>query len=235
MSEQAAQASERAQVLDLELMALTRERDQHAQRAQAVEAEVQWLRLQIAAQGLHQLAAAPAPPPPATAGPPRRVEELLERITDRAAALSHLVFSLEEGPVHDLTLDRAKEAVWVGRAWEALQALEDWCRYREDHPEQACSLHAYLSRAPDGYRTIPLHRLSPTESENVRNDGRLAAQRMFPVPTQVDPCGRALMLAHIRLDTNYGICPRLYFLPDPTTQAVTVGYLGRHLTNARTS
>ncbi|GAA1457437.1 hypothetical protein NE857_21935 [Nocardiopsis exhalans] len=232
--EQATQVNERAQELDLELVALTRERDYFAQHAQAAEAEAEWLRLQAAAQGLHQLAAAPAPTVPATKRPPRRVEELLEHITDGAGALPHLVFSLEEAPVHDLALDRAKEPLWVGRAWEALQALEDWCRYREDHPDQTCGLRDYLTRAPDGYRVIPTHRLSPTESEYVRN-GPLAAQRQFPAPIRMAPSGRALMLAHIRLDTNYGICPRLYFLPDPTTQAVAVGYLGRHLTNARTS
>lgn len=233
VADQAARASARAQKLDLELVALAHERDHLAERAQRTQAEVDWLRSQAATQGLHRLANAQAPLSPPTAGPPRRVEELLERITD--SGLPHLRFTLEEAPVYDLALDRAKEPLWVGRAWEALWALEDWCRYREDHPDQACGLHTYLTHAPDGYRVIPLHRLVSTESDYVRANERLSAQRMFPVPTQVDPGGQALMLAHIRLDTDYGICPRLYFLPDSTSATVVVGYLGRHLKTQRTN
>ncbi|MFY7068946.1 hypothetical protein ACOQFV_24075 [Nocardiopsis changdeensis] len=225
----AATATARAEELDQDNTDLATERDRQTDRADRAEAEAAWLRAQAAEHGLHQLAAAPAPPPPPSSGPPRRVQDLLERIT--SGELPHLVFTLDEGPVHDLALDRAKEALWVGRAWQAMEALEDWCRYQQDHPEAGVGFHLYLTQAPTGYRIIPPRRLGTTESEAVRSNERLAAQRVFTVPTDLDPTGKAPMFAHIKLDVDYGICPRIHFLPHPEgpTPTVVVGYLGRHL------
>lgn len=228
LADQATRATAQARELDQDNIDLTADRDRQAERARRAEAEVAWLRAQAADEGLHLLATTPAPPLIASGGPPRRVEELLERIT-RGPDLPHLMFTLDEGPVHDLALDRNKEALWVGRAWEALEALEDWCRYRQDRPTNNAGLHNYLAQAPDGYRVIPPRRVGFTESDTVRNSERLAAQRVFPVPTDVDPTGQAPMFAHIKLDVDYGICPRLHFLRHPADLAVVVGYLGRHL------
>lgn len=225
----AATATARAEELDQDNTDLAAERDRQNDRAARAEAEAAWLRAQAAEHGLHQLAAASAPPPPPSSGPPRRVQDLLGRIT--SGELPHLVFTLDEGPVHDLALDRAKEALWVGRAWEALEALEDWCRYQQDHPEEGVGFYLYLTQAPAGYRVIPPRRLGTTESEAVRSNERLAALRVFTVPADLAPAGQAPMFAHIKLDVDYGICPRLHFLPHPEglVPRVVVGYLGRHL------
>lgn len=223
----AAAATARAEELDKDNIDLAAERDRQADRAACAETEAAWLRAQAAQHGLHQLAAAPAPPAPSRGGPPRRVQDLLERIT--SGELPRLVFTLEERPVHDLALDGTKERLWVGRAWEALQALEDWCRYQQDHPEEGLSFHVYLTQVPHGYRTIPQRRLARTESEAVRSNERLTALRVFTVPTDLDPSGQAPMFAHVKLDVDYGICPRLHFLPHPERPSVIVGYLGRHL------
>lgn len=61
-------------------------------------------------------------------------------------------------------------------------------------------------------------------------------QRLFPVPTEVDPSGQKLMYAHVPLATKRGRSPRLHF--DDTwaiTGQITVGYIGPHLDNKSTN
>lgn len=191
--------------------------------------EAGWLRDQAREAGLFRLAATPAPRDPEQR-PPSSVAELLERITD-GTALPHLFFTIEDQTVYELS-DSRKEGLWVTRAWEALLALNDYARYQFDNPGSGLGFHSYLREPPDGYRVIPVKRLASQESDYVRNRGKLNEKRVFRVPTEVEPDGRVPMYAHIKLDIEYGICPRLYFFPHlgpDTTNRVYVGYLGRHL------
>ncbi|WP_143760854.1 hypothetical protein [Actinosynnema mirum] len=60
-------------------------------------------------------------------------------------------------------------------------------------------------------------------------DSELRRHRERPVPAEVDPSGRALYRAHIRLGQGDG-APRLFFLDATGTGgSVCVGYAGRHL------
>ncbi|HIY42893.1 MAG TPA: hypothetical protein H9836_17440, partial [Candidatus Nocardiopsis merdipullorum] len=192
--------------------------------------EIGWLRDRAREAGLYRLASTAAPPDPGP-GPPRNVRELLERITD-GSALPHLFFTIEDhDTVYELS-DNRKETLWVTRAWEAMLALNDYARYQFDNPGIGLGFHSYLKETPDGYRVIPVKRLASQESDYVRNRGKLNEKRLFPVPHEVDPSGRIPMYAHIKLDIEYGICPRMYFFPhlgDGTTNRIYVGYLGRHL------
>ena len=204
---------------------LAEERD----RLRGARYEVRWLREQAREAGLFRLAAAPAPRDPARR-PPHSVPELLERITD-GTALPYLYFTIEDQTVYELS-DSRKESLWVTRAWEALLALNDYARYQFDHPDRGLGFHSYLKENPDGYQVIPVKRLASQESDHVRNRGKLNEKRFFRVPEDVHPDGRVPMYAHIKLDIEYGICPRLYFFPDlgpGTTNRVYIGYLGRHL------
>ncbi|MEU0488432.1 hypothetical protein ACOQFV_17415 [Nocardiopsis changdeensis] len=221
-------AEERRQLL-AETADLAEELDEERGRLRGARYEVRWLREQAREAGLFRLAAAPAPRDPALR-PPRSVSELLERITDDTA-LPHLYFTIEDQTVYELS-DSRKESLWVTRAWEALIALNDYARYQFDNPDRGLGFHSYLKENPDGYRVIPVKRLASQESDHVRNRGKLNEKRFFRVPEDVHPAGRVPMYAHIKLDIEYGICPRLYFFPDlgpGTTNRVYIGYLGRHL------
>ncbi|MBR8744705.1 hypothetical protein [Nocardiopsis sp. MG754419] len=221
-------SDERQALLD-ETAELTEELGAAREGTRSSRYEARWLRERIREKGLFRLAAAPAPLDPEHR-PPARVSELLERITDDTT-LPHLYFTLEDQTVYELA-DSRKETLWVTRAWEALLALNDYARYQFDNPGSGLGFHSYLRDPPDGYRVIPVKRLASQESDHVRNRGKLNEKRFFRVPPEVDPAGRVPMYAHIKLDIEYGICPRLYFFPDlgpDTTNRVYVGYLGRHL------
>lgn len=62
------------------------------------------------------------------------------------------------------------------------------------------------------------------------------ADRIFPVPTSVDPSGTAMMTAHFKLAVIGRFTPRLYYL-DRVRQdgKVYIGYIGRHLRNTQTN
>ena len=158
-------------------------------------------------------------------------EGSLDRITD-GTALPHLFFTLaDRSTVRELT-DSNKEGLWARRTWEALRALDDYARYQLENPGTGLGLHEYLRQPPDGYAAVPVRRLASGESDSVRRRDKLSDKRIFPVPAEVDPSGEAPMFAHFRLDGEYGICARLYFLPDlgpGTTNRIYIGYIGRHL------
>ena len=221
-------SEERHQLLD-ETADLAEELNTARESARSARYEAHWLRERVREEGLFRLAATPAPNDPERR-PPTSVAELLERVTDDVV-LPHLFFTLEDQTVYELA-DSRKESLWVTRAWEALLALNDYARYQFDNPGSGLGFHSYLRDPPDGYRVIPVKRLASQESDYVRNRGKLNEKRFFRVPHEVDPTGRVPMYAHIKLDIEYGICPRLYFFPDlgpETTNRVYVGYLGRHL------
>ncbi|GHC75394.1 hypothetical protein GCM10007079_10580 [Nocardiopsis terrae] len=229
LSTRIGELSEERQALLAETADLTEELDTAREERRAARHEARWLRDQVREAGLFRLAAAPAPRDPEQR-PPSSVSELLERITD-GTALPHLFFTIEDQTVYELSESR-KETLWVTRAWEALLALNDYARYQFDNPGSGLGFHSYLREPPDGYRVIPVKRLASQESDYVRNRGKLNEKRVFRVPAEVDPAGRVPMYAHIKLDIEYGICPRLYFFPHlgpDTTNRVYVGYLGRHL------
>ena len=218
------------QVLLAESADLSEELGTTREELRSARHEVGWLRDRAREAGLYRLASTTAPADPGLA-PPQSVPELLERITD-GSALPHLFFTIEDhDTVYELS-DSRKETLWITRAWEAMLALNDYARYQFDNPGSGLGFHSYLRETPDGYRVIPIKRLASQESDHVRNRGKLNEKRLFPVPEEVDPSGRVPMYAHIKLDIEYGICPRMYFFPhlgDGTTNRIYVGYLGRHL------
>ncbi|MFD3688448.1 hypothetical protein ACFWTE_26915 [Nocardiopsis sp. NPDC058631] len=229
LSSRVAELSEERQGLLAETADLAEELDNARDHARSAVYEARWLRDRAREAGQFRLAAAPAPSDPRRR-PPRTVPELLERVTD-GSALPHLFFTIDAQTVYELS-DSRKESLWVTRAWEALLALNDYARYQFDNPGSGLGFHSYLKETPDGYQVIPVKRLASQESDYVRNRGKLNDKRLFRVPEEVEPGGRVPMYAHIKLDIEYGICPRLYFYPDlgaGTTNRVYIGYLGRHL------
>ncbi|MBB6172979.1 outer membrane murein-binding lipoprotein Lpp [Nocardiopsis mwathae] len=222
--------------LNAELTELTEETDAARESLHAAQHEIAWLRERLCQEGLYRLATE-SPPPDPRRRPPHKVEDLLDRITD-GSNFPHLYFTIEDhDTVRELTGSR-KENLWVARAWEALLALDDYARFQLENPGSGLNFHGYLREPPDGYRAIPVRRLASRESDHVRNREKLSEKRVFKVPHEVDPRGEVPMFAHIKLDTEYGICPRLYFYPHlgpQTTNRIYIGYLGRHLPVQRTN
>ena len=66
------------------------------------------------------------------------------------------------------------------------------------------------------------------ESDTVRNDERLYAQRVLPVSTDVEPTGKIFMESHLKFRGS--MAPRLYFFDDTKgkTQKVYVGGIDPH-------
>ena len=230
LGEQAEAAEAERERLWADLSETEEEVDAARSALQSARGELAWLRGRLREEGLHRLAGE-RPPADHLSSVPESVEELLDRITD-GTALPHLFFTLaDRSTVRELT-DSNKEGLWARRTWEALRALDDYARYQLENPGTGLGLHEYLRQPPDGYAAVPVRRLASGESDSVRRRDKLSDKRIFPVPAEVDPSGEAPMYAHFRLDGEYGICPRLYFLPDlgpGTTNRIYIGYIGRHL------
>lgn len=214
-----------------ELAEAMEERDLGQERLRAARHENAWLRTKIHEEGLYALAGARAPVQRSERAP-GDFEELLERMTDHAA-FPHLHLTIDDplDDVRELSGNR-KERLWATRAWEALRALNDYVRYQLAHPGEGRTLHDYLRDPPEGFHSIPVKRVAAHESDTVRNRAKLSGRRIFRVPTRVHPDGMVPMFAHIKLDAEYGVCPRLYYYPDigpGRTNRIYIGYLGRHL------
>ncbi len=117
--------------------------------------------------------------------------------------------------------------------WEAVLALRDCIRAREDDGWQG-SVHDYLKRTPDGYRTVSIKKHVPGESATTMQ--QWGHERRFPVPKHVSPSEQIEMRAHFRLGQIGMVSPRMYYL-DRWSQdgKIYIGYIGRHLTNTKTN
>ena len=79
-------------------------------------------------------------------------------------------------------------------------------------------------------RKVTLRRFAKGESESVMNNTKRAAQRLLPVPPEVDPTGRVYMWSHFKPPRADMFAPRLHFHDDTrSTGKVFIGYIGRHL------
>lgn len=117
----------------------------------------------------------------------------------------------------------------VTTAWDSLLAIADYARAKA---EGVCDsgIEGYLADTPPGFRGLPLRRFVPRESAGAMS--QFGEERVFPVPTDIEPAGRAIMEAHIRLPRVGMVTPRIHLL-DQThrdgDEAVYVGYIGPHL------
>lgn len=83
-------------------------------------------------------------------------------------------------------------------------------------------------------------KLALRESETVESSSRYREQRRFPVAETVDPTGKVLMWAHLKIAEGGGpLAPRVYFHDDTRGESgkVHIGYVGphRYVENTRTN
>lgn len=119
--------------------------------------------------------------------------------------------------------------VGAGKCWDGLLALHGYASACSAG-EYEGSLHKYLQEPPEGYSAFPVGQYAAGESETTTGRRDLAAQRLLPVPSDVDPSGQAHMWAHLKLRKLGRVSPRLHFLDAVSGHGtVYVGYIGPHL------
>ncbi len=124
-----------------------------------------------------------------------------------------------------LRLDDIDTGSSAPHCWEYLQVLDDYARAKVMNAFDN-NFMQYLKNTPLGFKSMSFHKYAPVESEQTANRRSLLEARTFNVPDQVDPSGRAIMEAHLKLSRRI----RIHFLDDTRKSGrVYVGFIGYHL------
>jgi len=161
---------------------------------------------------------------------PGTFAELLDRVTE----LPGVRFTGDIEDALELDEHTALGTACVMKTWDALLTFDTYARARHEGGFDQ-SLSHFITYPDHGYR-VQIGKIAWSEGETVRSNDKLRAQRMLPVDAAVDPAGRTLMVAHLKLSNLTGVAPRLYF-KDTFAHVgyVTVGYLGSHMDNTMTN
>ncbi|WP_067177840.1 hypothetical protein [Microtetraspora niveoalba] len=162
---------------------------------------------------------------------------LMETLIEARQRLTHVVVGDTDAAATRLDLHHpALCRSWAGKAWDALRALDDFAGARSSG-RFAGGFYDWCANGSPGRLTIPTGMLSMRESQSVANRAKFSEPRTFSVPVEVDPSGRLLMEAHVKLRPVGYPAPRMYFHDDSggATGKIYIGYLGDHLPNTRTN
>lgn len=163
-------------------------------------------------------------------GPPDSVDSFVELLEVCAEHLRWVSLgSSVAGPA--MELDSYPQAgSWAKRCWQALQALDDYARLKGSQ-EFKHDFQRYCGDTPSGVTPFQVSLLSLHESESTMSTPSCVAKRTFPVPSEVDPSGKAVMEPHTKLQKAGALAPRMHFLDDTggRTRKIHVGYIGQHL------
>ncbi|QDQ97114.1 hypothetical protein [Tomitella fengzijianii] len=161
---------------------------------------------------------------------PESHDDLLRRFDE----LEYVEFTGDEDKTHDLD-KHDPLGTWAGKSWDALLALNDYCRLTRNG-EPTGGVHHYLMDTPGTCHGFPAGAHVPVESGTIQNDSKYSAPRTLPVPTGVAPSGTVFMGAHFRISRYGTISPRMHYYDDAAgTGKIYVGYIGPHLPNTRTN
>lgn len=130
-------------------------------------------------------------------------------------------------------LDTAqKSAAWGNTTWRYFIALASYVRdRREGFPRD------FFTWCKEGRpNAISVQNVALNESDTVRKNASLRAQRTFEVSRKVEPSGRIFMASHLKIGEGGNLSPRLYFHDDTSgpTGIVHVGFVGPHYRVANT-
>jgi hypothetical protein len=146
-----------------------------------------------------------------------------EEVLTRFDQLAFVTFTGD--PARALSLDDIDTGSSAPHCWEYLQVLDDYARAKIMKVFDN-NFMQYLKNTPSGFKTMSSHKYAPLESEQTANRKFLLEARTFDVPHEVDPSGKALMEAHLKLSRRI----RIHFLDDTrATGQVYVGFIGNHL------
>lgn len=134
--------------------------------------------------------------------------------------------------------ERDESGAWLSQTWQSLAMLDDYCEFRrtEEGKEFFGGLWEYLKGGYGGSWAISADRYRANESDIVKGSKKYAPERIFDVPKEVDPSGKATMCSHIVIQTKGTVSPRIYFR-DCVQQLgkIVIGYIGRHPRNTMTN
>ncbi len=169
--------------------------------------------------------------------PPADVEELVARITpgpDAHRALAFVEFTGDSDTVAELR-KRDPYGKYANDLWDYVRVLFEYAELRHSGTFTG-SVYMYLEQDDvDGFKCSP-QRHAAKESDSVLRNAKWRSERVFPVPSAVDPAERMLMEAHFRPTHRDQFAPRMYYLDDISVSGkIYVGYIGRHLSNTKTS
>lgn len=164
---------------------------------------------------------------------PETVLDLVARIDGTPEAITqNVVFTGDADLVAEVDL-QSRSSRYATSFWDNVRALDAYATLRQSG--YSGSVHQYLASAENGYK-CPRARHVPTESPSVQNRQSWNQERRRPVPTSVDESGFAYMYAHFRTTGTGTFAPRLHYFDDTAkTGKIYIGYIGRHLSNTRTS
>jgi hypothetical protein len=150
---------------------------------------------------------------------PLTFEEVIGRIEN----LNFVTFT--GNPKDTIELDDIDTGSSAPHCWEYLQVLDDYARAKVLNSFDG-NFMQFLRNTPDGFKSMSYHKYAPVESEQTSNRRSLLEIRTFNVPNEVDPSGRALMEAHLKLSRKI----RIHFLDHTRVSGrVYVGFIGNHL------
>lgn len=167
---------------------------------------------------------------------PDSVEELVSRITpgrEAHRALEFVEFTGDADAV--LEVDRRyPSGLYARTLWLYVRVLYDYAAAKA-RGDFGGTVYMYLTDdRVSGAKCVPARHAS-RESDSVLNNSEWSAERMFPVPTTVDPAGAVLMDAHFKPTYKDTFAPRMHYYDDTARSGkVYIGYIGKHLTNTRT-
>ncbi|GII75677.1 hypothetical protein Sru01_06590 [Sphaerisporangium rufum] len=162
-------------------------------------------------------------------GEPVRLPIRLPDVLDRLEELDRIEFTGDPGTVWKLD-SKAQSSNWAQTTWMTLLAMQDYVE-AVVKDEFNGDFRRWCAATPPGARSISAGKVTPDESDTVKNNTKMRRQREFRVPTEVSPSGRVFMWSHIRLGGGAGIsAPRMHFHDDARgTVKVYIGYIGPHL------
>ncbi|MBB6474829.1 hypothetical protein [Sphaerisporangium rubeum] len=197
--------------------------------ARKLERRVRWLETRLAAS---------TQPPNGTATnePDFEPDNLMDAVTMARDTLTRVTIGDTDAAATKLDLAFPTLAgVWAAKLWDSLRALNAFAEARSSGEFSGGFLQWCMSAAAEV--TIPAGMVAMSESKSVHTNGRYSTSRTFPVPKEVNPAGKVLMEAHIKLRQGGHPAPRIHFYDDSggATGKIWVGYVGDHLPNTLTN
>ena len=158
---------------------------------------------------------------------------LMSGASARHIAFERVEFTGDLSVVEDLQ-KRDQIGRYSNALWQYVQVLFDYVGQRREGYQG--SVHSYLTDSRVSGRKCSPQRHAATESATVLSNPVWSAERMFPVPSDVDGSKRILMDAHFKPTHKDTVAPRMHYYDDTAgpTGKVYIGYIGRHLTNTKT-
>ncbi|GHE44551.1 hypothetical protein GCM10017673_53350 [Streptosporangium violaceochromogenes] len=133
----------------------------------------------------------------------------------------------------DLTYPTLARA-WASKTWDALRALDAFAQARSAREFSG----GFFEWCRDAVGlTIPAGMVAMSESRTVNTNGKYSTRRTFPVPPEVNPSGKVMMEAHIKIRKGGCPAPRIHFHDDSggSTGKIWIGHVGDHLPNTHTN